>query len=419
MAERDPTRPASGEEAAGATPTKTFAALASADFRMLWIGTLSMMAGLQMQGIVRSFLTYELTSSPLILGAVNAGFAVPMLLLSLFGGVLADRADCKRIIQSFQALGALSALYLAIIVSLGRVTWGHLFAVSVVDGVIFSFMVPARNALIPRIVGTRLVTNAMALNAGGMSATTLLAPAIAGVLYARIGPAGVYFVITALGAASVLATGLIGYRDHAAGGASRPALREIREALAYITRKPLLVELLLIGLFTALLEFPFRAMLPVMIVDVYHRSADSLGLLLSVMGLGAIVGSLGVASLRVGKRGLVLIGGGVVAGIAMGGIALLPLYSVAIAFMVPLGIGDAIRRSLNMALLIEATATSYRGRVASVYTMNFGLMPLGVLPTGAVAELFGIRVATGMLSALLLALCLVMLVFRRETRAMA
>ena len=83
MAGSERTRPASGEETAGAMPTETFAALSSADLRMLWVGTLSMVAGLQMQGIVRSFLTYELTSSPVIPGAVKAGFVVPMLVLRL------------------------------------------------------------------------------------------------------------------------------------------------------------------------------------------------------------------------------------------------------------------------------------------------------------------------------------------------
>jgi MFS family permease len=407
------------DPAPAAPPRHTFAALAAADYRRLWLGVLCMMGGMQMQGIVRGFLTYELTSSPVKLGMVNAGFAVPMLLLSLLGGVAADRMDCKRIIQISQAVGASTALFLAFAVASGRATWVHLLAVSVVDGVIFSFSVPARNALIPRLVGPDLVTNALALNTAALSTTTLLAPAAAGVLYAWIGPAGVYGIIAALGVLAVLVTGRIGARDAQPAAPGQTVAGEIAAGLSYIGRSPVLVELLLVGLFTALLEFPFRAMLPVLVVDVYARQADSLGLLMSIMGAGAVIGSLVVASLRPGRRGMVLICGAASSGAAMGMIALVPVYGLAAALMVPLGIGDAIRRSLNMALVVEAASSSYRGRVTSVYAMNFGLMPLGVLPAGVAAEALGIRATTGILGLLLLSVAAAMLLGRRQTRRLA
>ncbi len=228
----------------------------------------------------------------------------------------------------------------------------HLFAVSVVDGVIFSFVVPARNALMPRIVARELVANRLALNAAAMRMTTLLAPAAGGLLYACIGPAGVYLVIAALELLAVIFTGMIRFRGGSDSAPAQTLLQEIAVGLLYIARSPLLVELLAPGLFTALPEFPFRAMLPAMVVDVYARSADALGLLLSIMGSGAIIGSLLVASLRPGRRGLVLIGGAAASGLAMGMITLVPMYALAAGFMVPLGIGDAVRRSLNLALVV-------------------------------------------------------------------
>ena len=395
---------------------ETFAALAVRDFRRIWIGVLCMMGGLQMQGVASGYLTYDLTSSPIRLSLVNAGFAVPMLLLSLFGGVAADRLERRRLMQLSQALGGVTALAIAASILAGRATWVHLLAASVVNGVIFSFLVPARSALIPQLVGKELVSNALALNAAAMSGTTLLAPALAGILYVSIGPGGVYLVIAGLQLAAVLFTGLVRHRPSGAVRAPQRVLREIGGGFRYIARSPLIVVLLVMGFATALLAFPFRALLPVMIVEVYGRGTEALGLLVSAMGIGAIAGSLAVASMSHGRRGLVLIAGALCSGIALGAIALFPSYHVAAGLMILLGVGDSIRRALNMALILEIADPEYRGRVITVYTMNFGLMPLGTVPAGIVAEHFGIRAATGMLSVLTLALCAAMIIGRADLR---
>jgi MFS family permease len=409
-------------DAAGAVNStfgQTFAALASRDFRRLWFGVMCMMGGLQMQGIARGYLTYDITGSPVRLGLVNAGFAVPMLILSLFGGAAADRFDRKRVVQVFQGVGGATALIVAFSIVSGSVTWIHLFAASVVNGVIFSFMVPARNALIPQLVGADQVANALALNSAAMSGTTLLAPAAAGLLYAWIGPGGVYFIIAALELAAMVWTGLVRFRADPGERRAQPVLSDILAGLRYIRGYPLVVVLLVMGLGTALLAYPFRSLLPVMIVEVYGRGSEALGLLVSTMGVGAIAGSLTVAALHKRRRGLILIGGALASAIALGLIAAVPVYAVAAGFMVLLGVGDAIRRSLNMALILEIVEPDYRGRVISVYTMNFGLMPLGVVPAGIVAEFFGIRVATTMLAVLMLALVLAMVLGRRDLRRMA
>ena len=121
------------------------------------------MGGIQMQMIARGYLTYELTDSPFLLGLVNAGFALPMLCLALFGGAIADRMDRKRVIQLGQAASGVLALFVAVSISTGTVSWYHLLAVSMVQGGVFSFFMPARQALIPHLVGKDMLTNAMAL----------------------------------------------------------------------------------------------------------------------------------------------------------------------------------------------------------------------------------------------------------------
>ena len=372
-----------------------------------------------MQMMARGYLTYEITDSAFLLGLVNAGFALPMLCLALFGGAIADRMDRKRVIQLGQAASGVLALFVAVSISTGTVSWYHLLAVSMVQGGVFSFFMPARQALIPHLVGKDMLTNAMALNAAGMSVTTLLAPMAAGVIYAWAGVEVVYYIIAGMGVVAMLFTGLI--QDVEGGAAGRrpaPMLSDIGAGLSYIRRSPLVMVLLAMGLATTLLAMPFRFLMPIFVVDIYGRGPEALGLLVSVMGVGALVGSLFVAALGKQKRGLLLLAGSFLSGIGLMMVAAIPVYVAAIGIMVLLGLGDSSRRTVLMALIMEEVEDRYRGRVMSVFMMNFGLMPLGALPAAAVAQIVGGREAVGLLAVLLIAATLVVLITQRRLRQM-
>ena len=174
--------------------------------------------------------------------------------------------------------------------------------------------------------------------------------------------------------------------------------------------------LLFIGLATTLLASPFRVLMPVFVVDVYHRDADSMGLLLALMGLGSLLGALFIASLGRGKRGLLLIAGSFVSGIALLLVSTVPVYFAALAIIVSIGLGDAGRRALNQALIMEQVEDEYRGRVMSVFMMNFGLIPLSVIPAAAVAEWRGGQVSIGILAVLLLVVTSIVLVTQKQLR---
>lgn len=377
---------------------------------------LFLMGAIQMQMIAQSYLVFDLTSSAALLGLVNSGFAIPMLFLALFGGALADRLDRKKIIQIGQIGLLLTALAVAITVTTGVITWYHLFAASMVMGVVFSFIGPARQAMIPDLVQSQNLTNAIALNSAGMSAMTLLAPAFAGVLYAAIGPAGVYFVLAGLGLVSVLITVLLPKTELKQAESKAKILAEIGAGISYIRRAPMVRILLAMGLATALLAMPFRFLMPVFVVEIYGKGPEAMGLLVSLMGLGALVGSLFMAQVGRWKRGLLLIATTLLTGVALLLVALLPFYLVALALMLGLGLGDAGRRTLNQALMMEVTEDQYRGRVMSVYMLNFALMPLGVLPAGIAAQYLGGQVAVGILAVLLLAITAAIFFTQKELR---
>jgi MFS family permease len=412
-----PKRP---REASGKSSWRnTFSSLSNRDFLFLWLGMLTLMAGMQMQMLARGYLVYDITGSGAILGIVNAGTAIPMLTLSLFGGAFADRIERKRIIQSGQVVVAALALVVGFLILNDRITWYYLMFTSIIQGAMFSFMMPARQAIIPQIVGTDKVTNAMALNAAAMSSMTLAAPALGGGLYAYTGPHNVYFIVSILAFCSVIFTSFIPKAGAGTGKKSKePMIKDIAEGLRYIKQSHLVMVLLVMGLATTLFAMPFRFLMPVFVVDIYRLEADSMGLLMAVMGGGSLVGSLFIAAIGQWRRGLLLIMGSFMSGIALLLVAAFPIYLAAVLFMIPLGLGDAGRRSLNQSLIMEEVEDRYRGRVMSVFMMNFGLMPLGVLPAGLLIDYFGAQIVVGILGVLMLITTTVILVTQKRLREM-
>ena len=386
------------------------------EFRFLWLGMVFLMMGMQMQMIVRGYLTYEITSSPFILGLVNAGFAIPMLTLALFGGAVADRMERKRLIQIGQCMAVVLALFIGVSIVTETVTWIHLFTVSVVQGAQFSFLMPARQALVPQLVGRSNLTNAMSLDAAAMSSTTLIAPAVAGVLYNIIGPEGVYFLIAGCGIVAVIFTSVVNASGGSAKRPSVPMRNDIVEGLKYVVHSPIVLILLAMALATSLLAMPFRMLMPIFVVDIYGRGPESLGLLVTIMGVGSLAGALFIASINRKRRGLLLLAGSFMSAIALLLVAAIPLYYAAAGFMILLGLGDAGRRTLLQSLIMEQADEAYRGRVMSVFMMSFGLMPLGVLPAGAMAEQFGGQTSVAVLGGLLLLTTAAVLVTQRRLR---
>ena len=370
------------------------------------------MSAMQMQMLSRGYLVYDMESSGSLLGLVNVGASIPMLVLPLFGGVLADRINRKRIIQAGQIAAALIAFSVFVLIRTERIEWFHLLVSSIMQGTMFALMMPARQALIPQLVSKGLLSNALALNTAAMSATTLAAPSVAGVLYGYFGPSNVYLLIGILSLGSCIATLFIRHngdiepdsKSHnvEGKGAINNLLSDISEGLKYVKSQRLIMVLLIMALATTVLAQPFRFLMPIFVVDVYNLGPESMGLLMSVMGLGALAGSIYIAAHGNKNRGRILLVGSFVSGLSLLGVAVVPIYMWAVLFMIPLGLGDASRRTIIMTLIMEKSEERYRGRVMSIFMLNFGLMPLGVLPAGVISDLFGGQMAIGILAVLLI-----------------
>ncbi len=421
---RTPSSPAAGarsvatRQASRPAWKETFSSLRNRDFLFLWLGMVTMMGGMSMQMLARGYLVYDITGSASLLGVVSVGSAVPMLGFSLFGGALADRVDRRFLIRTGQAVAALLAVAVAVTIFTGTIEWYHLFVTSMVQGAVFAFMIPAKQALVPQLVGKGQITNALALSAAGMSATTLISPALAGGLYAWAGPGAVYLTIAGLGLVAVVLSSFIRRPDEPLPERKSPIVRDIRAGLSYVRHSPIVKLLILIGFATSLLATPLQSLMPVFIVDVYHRGPESMGLMVAIMGLGSLAGSLGIAAFGGKKRGRTLLAGSFVSGAALALIAIFPVYYAAVAIMVILGLGDSVRRTLNHSLIMEITEDGYRGRVMSVFMMTFGLMPLAVLPAGILVDALGGQAVIGMLAVALLVVTTVVTLTQSRLRLM-
>mgnify|MGYP001558916726 CR=1 FL=1 len=388
MATLPPSKPSSGRgfSSWGHSWRRTFQSLGNTDFRWYWIGTLGSFGAIQVQMLARGWLVYDLTKSPLDLGIVSSAWAVPVILFSLISGVVVDRVDRRNLLIVTQSLLALVTLVVAVLIALGLIQVWHLVANALLTGIFFSFNMPGRQALLPQLVGDDELMNAVALNSTGMNLMRIAAPAAAGPLIALTGVAGVWFIIVgfyALGAISLLFI-------RPQGVVSRPAaspIRDMAEGLNYMRGHAVLLGLMAMALVPILLGMPYQSFLPIFAVDVLNVGSAGLGMLMGMVGVGALVGTLVIASLGdIRRKGLLLFVLAIIFGIALALFALSRSFYLSLFFLLFVGVGNTGYLAVNNALILTTADKQMHGRVMSIYMLSWGLMPLSALPAGWLAE---------------------------------
>jgi MFS family permease len=384
---------------------------------MIWFGMVLAMGGFQMQMVARGILVYNMTDDPLITGIVGMGFAPSLLIVSLYGGVLADRIERRSLIQFSQAANGVLAGVVAVLIFTGTLAWGHLLAVSVSQGAMFALQMPARQAAIPSLVSKNQLPNAFALNAMAMSMMTLVAPALAGVLYEVIGPEYVYVMVSVIMLSAVIFTSIVPKMYPPASITKTSVMENIKGGFRYIGQNKIVLNLMIYSVVVALLSMPFRMLVQVYAKDVYGSEPSEVGILLTAMGLGGLVGTIIIANLRKGnQRGWIVLIGAIVASASMGLIVVVPVFAAGVLGMVGMGLAEQARWALGQSLMMENTTDEYRARVMSVLMMTFGLMPLGMLPLGYAMKEFGARPSVAVSVAALLIFALLAIIFMPRLR---
>ncbi len=396
---------------------RTFESLSNRDYRWLWLGMMTGMSGTQMQMLARGILVYDITGSYALTGIVSVGFAPAMIVGSIFSGTVTERIERRTLIQLTQLGQVVLALSIGLLVFADMVIWQHILAASIIQGSMFAFMMPARQVVIPEIVGKKLMSNAMSLNSAAMSFTAMAAPAVGGVLYGVIGPDGVYFVVAALNLLAIGMTGLLPKFPPDPNAPRRSILSNTAEGFSYVRKNRTLMSVIAFVALGTILSMPFRMLLPAISSDVFDATEFQTGVLVAVMGLGSLIGALAIAALRQGqRRGLVLMASSFVSAFGLVVFAGLPFYWVGVFVMLFMGIGEAGRFALGQALSMEETDDEHRARVASLFQMTFGLMPIGILPVSLAMELFGAELTLMWLGVILFATSVVCIALMKSLR---
>jgi MFS family permease len=372
---------------------RTFAALENRDYRLLWIGTLGSFTAMQMSMISRGYLTYDLTGSATLLGVVTFARALPQFIFTLFAGVLADRLPKRNLLLVTQTLTGLSMLITAVLVHAGLITVWQLIVLGFVEGSIFAFNMPTRQAILPELVGPKNLMNAVALNNAGMNFTQVFGPALAGFLisWEVVGLSRVFYFMAAC---YLLPVFMLTQIKPAFGGAGRkkaPMIEELRGGLSYIKHHETLRILLVIGLVPILIGFSYQSLLPVFAsAEVLDVGASGLGLMSAAVGVGALAGSLFIASYAdFRRRGLAQIAMGGAWGVSLMLFGLSGNFHLALGMLLFVGFTASAYRSLNNTMVTISTDQQFYGRVMSVQMLGFSLSMLTPLPVGVIVDHIG------------------------------
>ena len=385
-------------------PPGRFAALHNRHFRLLFVGGLFTFLTMQVAGIARAWLAFELTGSNTGLGGVMLAFGFCSIIAIPYGGVISDRFPRRTVLLVAGVLQTATPICLGVVVATGTETYWILIAASVVQGGVISILAPARLSFISEIVGREAITNAVFLSMSTVQLARVAGPAAAGALIgvAFFGLAGVFFAAGALGILSVVL--LIGLpRGTPASHSGRSALGDIADGLRFVRSRPDLVHLLLVSFGVVLIGFPHMAFLPVVAEQVHNSGSTGFGLLNATAAVGAAVGSISLANLERRRLRPFQTRSGLAFGASLAVFAVMPGFYAALAVMAVVGATSSVFQALNNSMLLTSTPVEYHGRVQSLLMLSFSGFAIAALPIGIVADAIGIRTTLVVLGVLVIA----------------
>ena len=358
---------------------------------------------------------FEITGSYEKLGWMTAAGGLVGLIAAPLGGVVADRVRQKtQVIQTSGVCNMLVTLWVAWLIAEGSLVFEHLLIASILQGIVMNAMMPSRQALTKDVVGLDLMTNAIALSTSGMNTARLLLPGLAGGLVAALGggngnidPAKwIYLLMSVLYLFAALTMFKVRVADNeGANGPSLPILLELKHGFDYVFRTPVIFMLLGTNFLMVFFSLTYFMLLPGFAKDVLDAGPDKLGMLISISGIGSLVGSLLVASLSNKRRARILLYGALMMGIALLGFAASTHYWFSVFLLTFVGFGQAARMSLSNVLIQAYVADEFRGRVMSIYMLEMSFLSIALYPISVAADIFGPQWAVG-----ISAVCLIVLV---------
>jgi len=368
-----------------------FGALRHRNFRLFYSGQLVSLAGTWMGNTAQAWLVLVLTDSPFYVGLVGALGSLPVLLLALVAGTVADRMSKLRLVMITQASAMVLAFVMAALVLTDRITVSQIIVIATLMGAVNAFDVPARQSFFVEMVGKDDLMNAIALNSSAFNVTRVLGPAVAGVLIGKLG-VGVCFLVNGLSFLAVL-TALFAIRLPPYRRAALPpsTWAHIREGLRYVTGDRRVSAIVLNIAALSIFGYPFLVLMPVVARDVLGKSAVEFGWMSSAVGAGALAGALMLAAFAPRlPKGRLLRWASTAFGIILFVFSLSRWLPLSLAVLVMTGFAMIVNTATTNTLLQTLTPDDLRGRVMSVFTLAFvGMGPIGALQAGILADRVG------------------------------
>src|SRR6201988_915008 len=373
-----------------------FRALSHRNFRLFWIGAFLSNVGTWMQAVAQGWLGLQLTNSPFWLGLDAFMAPAPGFVLTLVGGVFADRIDRRRLLLYTQVVAGLAALGLVFLVAPHLVNRWMVLGFSFVTGCCMSLASPSYLALTYDLVGREDLANAIALNSTQFQLSRVVGPALAGVAFHVFGLAGCFFANGLSFIAVVAALWMV--RTDGPSNSDTPVVkqksaiwRDIADGLRYVRNRPRVSSLLLLAAVNSLFGAPYFTLVPIYARDIFHLGETGLALMMGTAGGGAFFGALLVAYLGdFQRKGWFVLGGAILFGLCISGFALSNQLLVSLLFLFGLGFALVVSVALTNTLLQKLVTDEMRGRVMGMVILSFmGTIPIGNIAAGTASDHFG------------------------------
>jgi MFS family permease len=373
-----------------------FAALRHRNFRLFFVGQFISLIGTWMQRLAQAWLVLNITHSPFLLGLVGALQWLPVLFLSLVGGVVADRVSKRSLLVVTQSAQMMQAFALGALVLTNTIQYWHVVVLACALGFTSAFDIPTRQAFVFEMVEGEDTMNAVALNSTIFNGARLFGPAVAGIAIGSLGM-GYAFIANGVSFIAVIIALLMMNVRPVEAISSAGLAEHLQEGVAYVLRTPSALQVVTLVAAMSVFAMNYNILVPVLAKDVLHQDAAGFGFLMSGQGIGALVGALGIAWVsHLGPRPALLLGGAAVQALASLLLAAARQF-VPAAVLLAIAGGSMVVFTATANTTLQLTAPGHlRGRVMSMYAIVMGGMtPAGALVAGSLAQFWGASGAFG------------------------
>lgn len=400
---------------------RVFSSFKNPVYRMYYYSLVGHWGPMQMQMVTRTLLIYRITGSGSLLGIMALAGSLPMLFLSLYAGALADRLEKRRILIISQIASAVVTIAVGLALSFNILSkdvpgsWWILIVSSVLQGIVMGMMMPSRASMVPEIVESKDLMNAISLNNMGMNVFRIAAPAATGFIIDAWDFAAVYYIMTGL---YIFSTVFLLYipRNRPAVRQGSSTMTEVTQGFRYIRSETIILLILAFTLCCTILGMPFNFLLPMFTEDILKVGASGLGILMAVSGIGAIVVSIVLASLTNKHRGILMLYSGLILSLALVVFSFNTNWVLALVTVVFIGLGQTGQTAIGFTLIQYYVDPAYRGRVMSFMMLGFGLSSLGTTFGGILSDSIGIAWSIGGMAMVLTVITAAIMLFSTRLR---